>query len=290
MQEVDICDTLFEDCALDPQEEWESIERSLDPPDMADPFEDIMDYPPSLLDTPPVAPEPESTGILQELSASPLTVVVAGDVVDTLSSFFTIVAYDEGSLLTDSAFSADGSYDHSNGCRVMGGVVGDIEYVDGQTGPTCSLMAQEQFVERYINQDIPEPVLEWRAESWGYYEPAGLGAGTNWLGQASLLEHFDIPHSREFGASIDDLDASLAAGNDVIIGVDARVFYQDATLPPGSGHAVAVVGWGCDPATGETVGYYITDSNFPGTVRFVAPQQLGRSWQSDMISVAAPGE
>ena len=143
-------------------------------------------------------------------------------------------------------------------------------------------MAQEQFIERYIGKDLPESYLEWQAEQWGVYTPE---AGTSFFGQDALLDHFDIPHTRTMFADRSDLERALDENCDVLIGVDARYFYDDPTFPEGSGHAVAIVGKGVAPETGESQGYYVTDSNYPGTVRFVSTEAFDRCWWNDMITV-----
>ena len=271
---------------LTPEEQWESITDSFDALDAAD-TEVIV--PDQEIDNQPAVHGSffnDEGSFLNAIVDTSLVSVVARNIVDAASFFFTSISPQEARLLVEADFTNAGSYDPINECAVMGDVARDIDYIDAQTGPTCSLMAQEQFVERYIHQDIPEDVLEWRAETWGYYQSEGLDAGTNWMGQAAMLEHFDIPHSRETFATVDDLNGSLQAGNDVLIGVDSRSFYGDSSLPPGSGHAVAIVGWGADPNSMEIRGYYVTDSNFPGTVRFMSPEALDKAWYHDMISIA----
>lgn len=195
------------------------------------------------------------------------------------------VAPDPSSLVYPSQFQDEGRFDSKNDCVVIGDVVKDIPYVDRQTHQDCSLMAQEQFVERYIGKTIPEDYLEWSAEKWGYYTPEG---GTNFWGQTAILEHFNVPHERLIDADQNDLNEALSSGRDVIIGVDVRHFYNDPTVPEGSGHAVAIVGEGLDPKTQEIKGYYITDSNSPGAARFVEVDKLANAWWGDMISVEVP--
>jgi len=278
MECMDQPESSYFETTMTPEEEWEAISDNID---------GGME-PPAYTDGGFNAQGSEADpSVLNFLAETPLTAIVASDITDLVSSIFLIIEPHPSVLLRGADFINDGNYDPTNECIVHGDVVQDIEYIDAQSGPTCSLMAQEQFVERYIRQDVPEDVLAWRAETWGYYQPDGLDAGTNWIGQTAVLEHFDIPHSREVFASVDDLNGSLKAGNDVLIGVDARGFYDDPSLPPGSGHAVAIVGWGADPDSGRLCGYYITDSNFPGTVRFISRQTLEQSWYRDMISVAS---
>lgn len=188
------------------------------------------------------------------------------------------------SLVQPSEFEADGSFDPTNKCDVIGEVARDIPYVDRQTHGSCSLMAQEQFVERYIGEDVPESYLEWLGEEWKVYSPEG---GTNFFGQDKVLDHFGVPHTRNTFAAISDLDEVTSRNNDVIIGVDARHFYDDPTIPSGSGHAVSIVGKGVDPQTRETTGYYFTDSNYPGTARFLSVAEVEDCWWNDMIVVPA---
>ena len=73
---------------------------------------------------------------------------------------------------------------------------------------------------------------------------------------------------------------------EALIGADARESYQDSSIPPGSGHAVALVGRGLDPATGGLQGFHVTDSNFPGGAHFIPTDQLAEAWYgNDMISI-----
>lgn len=197
----------------------------------------------------------------------------------------------EDALVRPGEFSSDGKFDSKNGLIVVGDVAEDIQYVDQQNGPTCSLMAQEQFVNRYIGKSLPEDYLAWRGEEWGVYSPSGPMAGTNDVGQTSILDHFNIPYERgvfNWFNTPDSIERELDAGKDLIVGVDARAFYGDPTIPPGVGHAVAVVGKGVDPATNETAGFYITDSNHPGTARFMDIESFDTAWQRDMISIPTP--
>jgi len=191
---------------------------------------------------------------------------------------------DEG-LIYPSQFTEDGetTIDPQNGCSVVGDVARDIEYVNQQTSSSCSLMAQEQFVERAIGKPIPEDYLEWRAEEWGVYSPT---AGTNWVGQTMVLEHFDIEYESSSWADVDDLERVTMDGTDAIIGVDARYFYNDASIPEGAMHAVAVVGKGYDTETGDLKGFYITDSNYPNAARFLTTAELEQCWAHDMITIS----
>jgi hypothetical protein len=50
---------------------------------------------------------------------------------------------------------------------------------------------------------------------------------------------------------------------------------------------VAIVGKGVDQTTGETRGYYFTDSNFPSTSRFLTVAELNDCWYGDLIAISA---
>lgn len=202
----------------------------------------------------------------------------ANQVVDEVKSWFG-----NPDVMKSGHFDAGGSFDPVNGCIVEGDVLDDMAFVDQQTHGSCSLMAQEQFVERWIGEDVPEQVLEDIAGNWGVYTPEG---GTNFAGQDAVLDYFGVPHQRYPAADIEMLEQAIANGDDAILGVDAREFYCDPMMPPNSGHAVSVVGRGIDPATQATKGFYFTDSNYPGTTRFVSVEKLSGCWFHDMIVVS----
>lgn len=182
--------------------------------------------------------------------------------------------------------TSDGlEFDSKNGLIVDGNVHQDIDFLSQQTHSSCSLMAQEQFVARYFGESIPESILEKLMSSYGVYDPEG---GTVYEGQTMVLDTFNIPYERNSFASINDLVSELNSNHDCIIGVDAREFYNDPSIPPDSGHAVTVVGKGIDPVTNEIKGFYITDSNFPGTAHYVDVDTLSNVWYNDIISVPNP--
>ncbi len=244
----------------------------------------------------PVVPEVDPTEDIPaiELQAPLLDASLWDSITDfirDISDFFLRPLLADDALVSPREFSADGAFDNKNNLIVVGDVAHDIQYVDQQTGPTCSLMAQEQFVHRYIGKSLPEDYLAWRGEEWGVYAASGPEAGTNYVGQTMILDHFDIPYERStfnWFNTTTSIDKALDADKDLIVGVDAREFYGDSTIPPGSGHAVAVVGKGVDPSTHETSGFYITDSNNPGTVRFMDVDSFDNAWLRDMIAIPNP--
>ena len=105
-------------------------------------------------------------------------------------------------IVTENHFSSDGTYDNKNNVIVEGNVVHDMQFTQQQRGPTCSLMAQEQFVHRYRGEELSETELEEVAEEMGIYRP-GLSnpelGGTRPWGLASILDICHIPHQRLSG-------------------------------------------------------------------------------------------
>jgi len=146
-------------------------------------------------------------------------------------------------------------------------------------------MAQEQFIEKYYDVEIPEQALVDFATRMNVYSP---GHGTDPMGWDMLLNHFGIDHECLFHASVDDLVSAVKNGNDVFLAVDASPFYNDPTIPSGSGHAVVVTGDGTDRQAGEVRGFYINDTNHPGTPLFKTIADLEECWHGQMISVPDP--
>lgn len=185
-------------------------------------------------------------------------------------------------IVTEHHFTNGGSYDTKNDVIAEGNVLHDLQFTQQQTHSSCSLMAQEQFVHRYTGQAIPEDYLEWYAEKQGVYSP---DLGTIEEGHTMILEHFNIPFEKSSFMGIEDLDNAISENKDIIIGVDAREFYGDPSIPPGSGHAVAVIGRGVNPTTHELEGFYVTDSNFPESAHFISVDKMEASWWNDMITI-----
>ena len=177
-------------------------------------------------------------------------------------------------IVTKYHFSDDGTYDHKNNLIVEGNVAHDMQYTENQTHGSCSLMAQEQFVHRYRGEEIPESELEEIALKMRIYNP---NEGTHYWGLASILDEYHVPHQRLYDQDINALNKAISENKDILISVDTRTFYNDNGFPPGSGHAVAVVGRGIDPTTHETRGYYVTDTNYGGVAHFVPVEKMNDS-------------
>lgn len=202
---------------------------------------------------------------------------------DIWSSLFpTLVPFESG-LVRAEDFTRDGTFDTANNCEVVGRVDQDIAFLQQQTGETCSLMSQEQFLHRATGETLTEAQLEELAAQLNIYAP---GEGTSPYAMGTLLDLAGVPNLRNYNAEIQELLDVVAAGNDALISVDAREFYNDPSFPPGSGHAVAINGYGKNPETGEFAGFYVTDSNYSGTARFVTMDDLSRSWHNRYIAVS----
>lgn len=209
-----------------------------------------------------------------------------GNILDDLwmfvEPFFSSIEPGECNLISVEQFTHDGRFDPINQCVVEGNVANDISFLQEQTGQTCSLMAQEQFIARMSGNHIPEGELERIALEMGVYDP---NLGTFADGWNAILDYFGVENTQYFNADTNMLDVATQKGDDVLIGVDARIFYDDPTFPPGSGHAVTIVGRGVDPTSGQLNGYYITDSNRPGQAHFKTVAELEQFWQCDMVTV-----
>jgi hypothetical protein len=189
------------------------------------------------------------------------------------------------SIYLDPDTLVENEIDPVNNVVVHGNVQSDAQFVQGQTTDSCALMAQEQFIEKYYGEKIPEQELIDFATDMNVYSP---GQGTNPMGWDLLLNRFEIDHTHLNHARMDDLVTAVESGNDAFIAVDAAHFYDDPTIPSGSGHAVVVTGDGQDPQTGEVRGFYVNDTNHPGTPLYKTIAEMNECWYGQMISVPDP--
>ncbi len=176
----------------------------------------------------------------------------------------------------------EGGVDAVHGGIVRGNVQQDAELVDQQTGQTCALMAQEQFLEKYFGVDIPEGELAAFASEMNVFDPEG---GTVSMGWDIFLDHVGIPHENLYNVEMDSLIDAVKSGKDVFVPVNFDGYMEDPYSYPGGGHAVVITGWNEDPDTGEVRGFYINDSNFPGTPVYKTVEEFEQCWQGHMISV-----
>ncbi len=143
--------------------------------------------------------------------------------------------------------------------KIIGTPEQDAQYLHQQTGETCATVAQEGIIEKQTGVDYGEKALAQEAYENGWTDADG-GTYPDCIG--NLLENHEVPTQRWLDGSADlsTLKNELAQGHDVIVGVDAGEFYQDAGLL-GSGHAVWVTGVE-NNAQGDVSRVIVNDSNF----------------------------
>lgn len=227
----------------------------------------------------------EEEELLGQSSPDDITAETASDIEAAASGGFAA-----GESVVDAgAFSSDGKIDNQNNMTVVGEVVEYINCIDQQTGPTCVLMAQEQILQRHLGGSIPESFLERLGELMGVYSPCDQYGGANADGETVLLDIAGISYERVESPTLSDILQANTDNHMSLVGVDARIFYNNPTISPTtSGHQVAVVGHGVDPATGEIGGLYVTDSNFGSAARLVNLETFNNSWMRDQIKVPNP--
>lgn len=125
-------------------------------------------------------------------------------------------------------------------------------YKEQKGHDTCAIVAQEMIIHKRTGSDPGEEVLKKEAAERGWYH---YGTPPEHVGK--LLELYGIPVERQHGATIEELVEKLDQGKDVIVGVDAGIFWKDFRSR-GSGHAVWVTGVERD--NGRIVAVYVNDS------------------------------
>lgn len=175
----------------------------------------------------------------------------------------------------------DGEPDPIHGGIVRGNVRADASLVDAQSDLTCVLMVHEQLLEKHLGVDLDECDMMTLARHHRVWTSGGVIRS----GWSLLLSKFGITHHVRFDADFPTLVAEVADNHDVMIDVDGVTFYGDGSYPPGSGHAVLIVGWNECPDTRDLLGFYMTDSNFPAHAIYRTAAQLKATWGGTMISV-----
>ncbi len=154
-------------------------------------------------------------------------------------------------------------------------VVGDPNGLDHwhlQEQPnSCAVAAQESILDEFTGVDHTEAELREVAEQHGWFTPEG---GTPVDDTGKLLAEYGLETQQVHGASTDQLEAALADGDGVIVGVDSSEIWNPGFDPddsladhlgiPGQGadHAVRVVGVDhSDPVNPQVV---LSDSGVPG--------------------------
>lgn len=119
---------------------------------------------------------------------------------------------------------------------------------------TCAIVSQEFVLEELTGQEFTEAELVSEATEQGWYVPGG---GTPMADVGRVLEAHGVSVERYEGASLEDLQAAVASGQGVIVGVDAQELWTpggdilnddlvgDVPGIPGqdANHAVSVIGF-----------------------------------------------
>jgi len=114
-----------------------------------------------------------------------------------------------------------------------------------ETDCSCAVASQEFVLEELTGLEFEESTLRDLAEENGWFDPYG---GTAMDDVGNLLEHMGLRVERSVDNSIEDLEACLADGGEVIVGVDSSEIWMgqndDGFFAPGedADHAVQVIG------------------------------------------------
>ena len=166
-----------------------------------------------------------------------------------------------------------------------GDPIGALETFQAQQfDDTCAVVCQSGIIEDLTGVPVGEDALTQLAFDNGWYAP---GAGTAPEHVGELLEAFDIPCDRSFGATLDDLKLWLADGREIIVGLDGQEIWNQESAQmtlneligyPDAGHAVRVTGVEEDVVTGA-VSVLVNDPGQPGGAGFrVAGEAFLNAW------------
>ncbi len=169
----------------------------------------------------------------------------------------------------------------------VGDPSGRASLVHHQSGKTCDIVAQQEFLASLNLVSASDPA---QAEDGLLNEAAKLGffrKDTPVAYGTSLLVNRRVLMRRSEGASFRDLDAAARRGGMIIAQVDARHLWNAAS-PGIIGHAVVIIGAEVSRVSGRTLGYYINDSgtNPPGRGRFIPIEMFREAWNGYSKSYA----
>ena len=112
----------------------------------------------------------------------------------------------------------------------------------------------------------------------------GEAGGTRSSDRVRILGDFGIDAHAEKAGSLEDIAEKVEHGHGVILEVNANTLWDIPGRPQdyrSINHAVAVIGYRRNAATGELLGVYINDSGRPdGARRFVSAATLNDCWLS----------
>src|SRR5207253_1359999 len=111
------------------------------------------------------------------------------------------------------------------------GIVGDpgaeMQHWHEQTNPdTCAVVSQEFILESVTGEEFDEEELRQEAIDNGWYTPGG---GTPLDKMGAILEAHGVPVEREYGATVDDMEARLASGEKVMVAIDSDETWSSGT-------------------------------------------------------------
>jgi hypothetical protein len=88
-----------------------------------------------------------------------------------------------------------------------------------QRNDSCDVVAQASIYQSITGQYVSEEEACQIAASQGWFSE---GKGTPAEYSGNLLNHLDVPISRTYGATLEDIKSALTDGKKVLVGVDAR--------------------------------------------------------------------
>ncbi|MEZ5271854.1 MAG: C39 family peptidase [Ilumatobacteraceae bacterium] len=194
-----------------------------------------------------------------------------GEVIDGSDDDGTNVPFIVDEESSDDPYDVDGEGDDD----VHGDPMGEMEYHQAQVGPNdCLPTSVAMVLSEVLGDEVPQGDLVDLANEMGLLGPTGMSID----GGVQLLEHYGVDAEATTG-TLDDLRASLDAGDDVIIGLDADDLYGQGDAPFAddlvSGHAVVITG--IDDEAGVV---YINDPGFPdGAGVAISIEAFEDAWQ-----------
>ena len=169
---------------------------------------------------------------------------------------------------------------------IHGDPMADVPYHQAQVGPNdCLPTSVAMVLTEVLGNEVPQGDVVDLANELGLLAETGMSAE----GGVQLLEHYGV--DAEVGSgTMDDLRASLDAGDQVIIGLDSDDLYGQGDAPFAddmvAGHAVVITG--IDDEAGLV---YINDPGFPdGAGVAISIEAFEDAWQDSdntMILVEA---
>jgi hypothetical protein len=118
---------------------------------------------------------------------------------------------------------------------------------------TCALMSTQGIVQQSSGTNFSEPQMQTIGTASGAYAVCN---GTT--DEASIMTAAGVPATEKQNPSLQDIATAVAQGKAVIVGLDARPIWNQASPQP-LGHAIRVTGVEFD-ANGNVAAVYINDT------------------------------